>query len=197
MFCMALPTCTSGIPSIVDFAIVLSMFMLFVKFFVIVFWFFFSWSESGVLDTTLCDTFVSDLRLVDGFLWVLWFPNPNLCRFLILCLYMCCRRRTSDQRGGVLHPINRFNPALHFCACPKSCKTWISNVKLIVSFIGWPSQFKLSFHDRKLKCTLLFNTAVYCIPGSFTFISFLSNKMRIIVFQQNFYFGRVQDNPPY
>jgi hypothetical protein len=35
---MALPTCTSGIPSIVDFAIVLSMFMLFVKFFVIVFW---------------------------------------------------------------------------------------------------------------------------------------------------------------
>ena len=41
MFCMALPTCTSGIPSIIDFAIVLSMLMLFVKFFVIVFWVFF------------------------------------------------------------------------------------------------------------------------------------------------------------
>ena len=31
-------------------------------------------SWRGVLDTTLCDKFVSDLRQVDGFLLVLWFP---------------------------------------------------------------------------------------------------------------------------
>ena len=30
----------------------------------------------GVLDTTLCDKFVSDLRQVGGFLWVLMFPPP-------------------------------------------------------------------------------------------------------------------------
>ena len=30
----------------------------------------------GVLDTTICDKFVSDLRQVCGFLWVLRFPPP-------------------------------------------------------------------------------------------------------------------------
>ena len=30
----------------------------------------------GVLDTTLCDKFVSDLRRIGDFLRVLWFPHP-------------------------------------------------------------------------------------------------------------------------
>jgi hypothetical protein len=33
-------------------------------------------SWQGVLNTALCDKFVSDLRQVDGFLRVLWFPPP-------------------------------------------------------------------------------------------------------------------------
>ena len=32
--------------------------------------------RQGVLDTTLCDKFVSDLWQVGGFLWILWFPPP-------------------------------------------------------------------------------------------------------------------------
>jgi len=33
-------------------------------------------SQRGVLDTTFCDKFVSDLWQVGGFLWVLRFPPP-------------------------------------------------------------------------------------------------------------------------
>ena len=33
-------------------------------------------SWPGVLDATLCDKFVNDLRQVSGFLQVLWFPPP-------------------------------------------------------------------------------------------------------------------------
>ena len=41
----------------------------------------------GVLDEILCDTFVSDLQQVGGFLWVLRFPPPTILTTTIYLKY--------------------------------------------------------------------------------------------------------------
>ena len=82
----------------------------------------------------ICCLFEFMLNTCDN-MWSLW-AKANLCRFVIVCLYMYCCWRSNYQEWRVRIPLSGLTPP-HFCSCPKLEHGFPMSYIVILFHVQW------------------------------------------------------------